>query len=511
MSDGYIEREIMKRTVSEKFRDRIFEKFPPLRDEFCGHGAKYHCQNNTKLCSYVIPFRSMIEYLFFGNKYCEETGRLMIPHYRIKSFCGVSDNDNNWKSESFLQQFRMHILNDFVWSEYGFGKSRTVIHNGFDQEVLDLLVEENDVFTPNEVFFISGNKYNSTSSSKQKRENYNNFKINVKDIPLNETQKIIFDYMNGQDGKALSRKLSENMELISQEVEKLPRTIDPDKDEIVSRYDRAKRILSSITEDCRVVYFPSRGGRTPRLHASEESVIALPKEIRKALCKGWSEIDLKSSQFAIISAYLGAEEANKFISGGGDIWQSFYETTHGKYEQPPAKIKGIYKECIYGICFGKTERESNWTKKTIGVRPLEKILAENNMLPLLDHKIMRELLTLREEWYNRIIKNGGEMDCWGNWIGLHKRIDNFDRDRKPKHIAASIIQSIEMDIAKEMIVYVRDHECMQAKIVLWQHDGCTVSFQSKDKKQMCFENMQQSVMDKAKQYNVMTQLEMTDL
>ena len=302
---------------------------------------------------------------------------------------------------------------------------------------------------------------------------------------MNDAQKIVYRYMNMQNGKALEAKMKENIDAVISEIKLLPKTIGIR--DYISKYDRACKIMNAVAEKkYTVMYSTSKGGNTPRLHGSGESIVQFPRAIRKVLCKGWSEVDLKSSQFAIIAECINAPISKRFIERGGDIWQTLHGGT-----KPTPNIKAIYKTCLYGICFG------------MGDSKLEKILESANLLHVLKNDIISELLSLRAVWYNTIKEQGGEFDCWGEWTPL-------TRDRWEGSVGATIIQSIEMDIAKEMIVFAYKNPDM--RITLWLHDGCVIDFTNQDKKDELFDEMSNAVSSFArKQYNTTIRLERTDL
>jgi hypothetical protein len=242
-------------------------------------------------------------------------------------------------------------------------------------------------------------------------------------------------------------------------------------------------------------------------------VVGLKSEIRKAVCAGLTECDLRSSQFAILAAKLDAPLSKALIAEGKNLWCELYAHTHGIDAAPPKEVKDAFKECIYSICFGKSVEDTRLFRET---KPgLRTFLAERGLAMLLDHPIVRELFELRARWFAEINREGGARDVWGTWhaIKLRKDCRSGESPRLARHVAATVIQSTEMEIIAPIFdVAARYGTGYQFKIVLFQHDGATISFQAHDaRKDKAKALLRKAVETRASELGVQTTLEFTDL
>jgi hypothetical protein len=245
---------------------------------------------------------------------------------------------------------------------------------------------------------------------------------------------------------------------------------------------------------------PARA-QTCRLSGGGESIVGLKKEVRRAATKGWIECDLRSSQFAILAAKLEAPISQAFIASGKSVWREFYRHVSGMDADPPDDVKKVLKEAIYSLCFGKSKAN------------LAEFLDQHRMGNLLKHPILDELLTLRKAWFEQITLDGGAADVWG----VFHAVERASRKSKKKSrwagaIAATVIQSIEMEIIAPIFDVAKEHgKSDQFSIALFQHDGATLSFQSSDKQARAQSKLKSAVETRASALGVSTVLEFTQL
>src|SRR5581483_5446815 len=293
-------------------------------------------------------------------------------------------------------------------------------------------------------------------------------------------------------GHTFFRKLHENMDKVKGAIAELK----PEAQEI--QY----RILAKVHQNPRIYYLPSPKERTCRLSAHGDCVLGLTKPVRRALCAGWVECDLRSSQFAILASKLEAPVSLAFIDSAESLWRAFYRHAHGVDQDPPDDVKKVYKAAIYSICFGKSEPN------------IATFLNDRGEIELLKHPIVRELLKLRGEWFQQIRKDKGAFDVWGQWQALDRSRDPVTKKmvRWEGAIAASVIQSIEMEVISPIFDVAAKHgKSDQFHVVFFMHDGCTISFNSDDKKARAQRKLKNAVENRAKALGIKTILEFTDL
>jgi hypothetical protein len=495
----------MRQATTDHFRAYCINRFPALQEEFCACPDKEH--EKTADCPYPPAYRAFFQYLCFSTFLDEDSGELVIPHATIVRIFGT--NDTAFASGVFLEQFRRDVLPAFTWRDEIPGeKCRCVVSYGWDNAFLQALDQELDVRAPKETIFVSGKAWNDRAKAIARLTAVADHEERAQTLALNPTQQKIFDYMEAVNGVQFVDKMIENAEAI----QVVLGTLDPEVRKI------QERILGSAKEVSKIHYYP--GDRSARMSAQGDTVVGLKREVRRTLCKGWTEVDLKSSQFAILASKLDAPLSKALVASEGNLWQSFYQTTHGINEAPPPEIKRIYKEIVYGIAFGTAERTTQSTiamnKRRSGLNlpprePLEQKLQRLNMTSLLSHAIVRELLDLRRAWYDRITKNKGERDVWGNFIAVEPS-SGTNSGRWRGAVGATAIQSIELEIISSVFDVANEHgENDDFQICLFQHDGATISFRAKAKKDRAIRKLQEAVKEKATSLGVNTSLEVENL
>jgi hypothetical protein len=490
----------MRQATSLTFRHYCLNRFPALNDAFCSCANKQHSEKGN--CPLPRFYRAFLHYLCFSNFLDEDFGDLVIPHADIMRMCGTQDTA--FSSGDFLERFQRDVLPEFRWCDEIPGqKCRRVSAYGWDQPFEQALDRELDFGATRDTLFVSGKAWNDRAKASLRKDATADHETRVPTLVLNATQKKVFEYMETVDGVQFVDKMTENRDAIRAALVEL----DPGVQRI------QQRILGSIREISKIHYYP--GERSSRMSSQGDTVVGLKREVRRALCKGWTEVDLKSSQFAILATVLNAPLSKSLVASDENLWQSFYQTTHGKNEPPPPDIKRIYKEIVYGIAFGAAERMTQqiaaMNRKRLAlnfppIEPLEHRLRQVGMTSLLSHPIVRELLELRRAWYGRITKKKGERDVWGNFISVEASTAT-SHGRWHGAVAAAVIQSIELEIISALFDVANDHgENCDFQICLFQHDGATVSFRAKAKMERAIQRLKDAVERKALTHGVNTTL-----
>lgn len=470
----------MRTSVSRNFRQFVLNKYPKLEGN--------------------APFLRFFHYLCFADFFDEETHRLVIPVRTIAESFYQKPYTSHFNGKAVLEEFRNEVLPGLVWTGHMAhtpnswkGKAREVISTGFDAEMLDALHEECLRPSDDQVDFVTGQSYARRDRYDETAEATARYEAELQKVPLNPTQIKILDHLRGINaGHLFLRKLHDNADKVKDAIG----VLSPEVQEI--RY----RIVACVHQNPNVYYLPSVKERTCRLSPRGDCILGLKSTVRKALCSGWVECDLRSSQFAILASTLQAPLSQAFIESGESIWRSFYLHTHGLDEDPPRAIKKVFKETMYSLCFGKSTSNLIW------------MLKSHRMNKLLSHPILQELLTLRGEWFDRIRQGGGAVDVWGHWQALDLNIDPITKKtrRWEGAVAASVIQSVEMEIIAPIFdVAAKYGESDQFKITLFQHDGACISFNSTEKTARAQRKLRTAVETRARELGVSTVLEFTAL
>lgn len=484
----------MKRAVTKQFREFCLAKYPALQDS--------------------ERLRRLFRYLCFSCFYDEDTDNLVVSHGVLHNECDPDSSLIHFNALELLVEMKARVLPNLewtmpVWGQAWNGKARQVLNSGFDAEMQKALEDELKVRFDTRNFtgmvdFITGNGYQRYRRSHVVPSVATEKTEVLEKGNLNPTQNKIATYLHTQvnGGMLFPPRYKRNWDEVHAAVATLPKA-----SQAVQH-----RILTNILEQPEIIYAPSEEARTPRLHACVDSVVGLKSTVRKAFCGGWTECDLKSSQFAILAAKLNAPLAQAFIAEGGSLWRSFHFHTHGINEEPSAELKKAYKEAIYGIAFGMSVEDS-WNPDTgkKDRRGLKSRLQKNGVESLLSHSIISELLTLRERWYEQIKRDGGAADVWGNFHRITKS-SGSERSRWHGSVAATVIQSIELEIIAPIFDVANKYgDTYKFIITMFQHDGGCISFSDLQYKERIQRFMQEAVQARAKELGVSTKLEFTDL
>ena len=484
----------MRHYVTAEFRDFVYAKYPQL-------------EANRQ-------YRKFFEYLCFSCNYCEETGLLLLGGEIIWKVIrhGTEPYDphcGTFVPKEFLERFREDLqLTELWWSAVSPGHMRKLISSGFDAEMQARLDQEIFTFIDTAgktkyVNFITGLGYYRASQQANRITEEEKYQEKRSTFQLNATQEKILSHLEALKGQSLfTHKVRENDALIRKAIDEL--------DNRNAQYINA-RIISSIYEHPQIYYQPSSRGLTARLSGYNDSVVTLSSSVRKALCHGWTECDLRSSQFAILSAKLKAEQCLKFIKSGESLWNNFHHFTHGTNTPPPTNLKKDYKKILYSLCYGKPllhKPEYAFLCKRDGKKYQDDLttIAKNAGIPtIVNHPLLRELLELRTIWLKKIKQRGGEYDVWGRFLPIPK--DSWEGS-----VMACVIQSIEMEIIAPIFDVAQEWGKRSLfQIVCFQHDGATLSFCNKERQENIQRKLADAVKLRAQELGVTTTLEFKDL
>lgn len=466
---------IMKRTVTANFRQHCLEKYPTLAND--------------------LRYLRFFNYLCFSSFYDKDDQKLLLNAKTIAEICKEveSYNSRHFSAISFLKEFKENVIPSFEWTKEEpyidgkwAGKARMVANNGIDPETWEMVQREIKCFSgaPTEdlVFFETGEKYYQHTRRAAIVSTADQYQQAKQTYELNDAQTRIQSYMEKVNPEVFSKKINANKDGIIAAVEAIP--------ELHKRLIQY-RILDSIKEDPAVYYRPSERGRTARLFHSSDCVVALKKTVRQAFCKGWSEMDLVSSQFAILAEILNAPLAKAFLGSGHDLWD--YLNAEIFSDALTGLKKRMLKTVIYGLAFGRTKREIKIEIEGMG----------GDVDLLFRNPIINELFTRRREWLNAIKKHGYVTDAWGNRIEV-------TTDRWEGACAAAKIQSIELEIISHVFP-VAERYASDCQITIFQHDGFCISFSDKIRKNKVIKEMNEAISVAAAKYNVITRLDCVDL
>ena len=465
----------MKKVASKEFVDFCEQKYPALVSN--------------------EPYRNLFFWLAFGARHDKNTGRLLLPHMMLRKFAGEKWSDTHYITGDLLAGFQKDVLPNFKWSEYleGYnedGRCRQVIDFGFGSETFAEIRKEKD--RTKEVYFANGKTYNKLNKVKYKKIDAVEYEEMKKHFHLNHTQQYIYDILqkDAMDGQAITENMKKNNDLIMMAIENLQPKID-DRLPIEEKKARQYAILDSMKEDPRIFYAPTSLQRTPRLHQSNDCLLGLASDVRKAVCRGWYEADLVSSQFVIFCNLLDCEEGKKVIKSGEPLWNHLNFQLTGNHEKPEKSLKDALKTVIYMMCFGG------------GKDKMREVLKDKK--EILELSLFQEMFACRKAKFRIINADGYIMDVWNQKHYLEAegyKSNIYDKKEWSKtrwagSLLATQIQSIEMECIRGVFEWLaKNGKKVKVEVRAFQHDGLCLSF-PRAREESIIKSMQQWLNAKA--------------
>jgi hypothetical protein len=205
----------------------------------------------------------------------------------------------------------------------------------------------------------------------------------------------------------------------------------------------------------------------------------LCRKLRKAICRGWYEYDLVSSQLTIVAKLWNIGEVQEFLQSGNKIWISLFEYLGVKYaynklNNPDwlSALKDLFKESLYSLIYGM-EKSCLLARLTKG---LKKLKIDKKGIDVLNHPIMAALYKAREA---KIITVLQDEKLVLDWYGDKELLveGNTDKERLDcvRSLLAQEAQLVEMLLLKPVFDIAKENKQYMA-ITLFQHDGFTVHY-----------------------------------
>lgn len=225
-------------------------------------------------------------------------------------------------------------------------------------------------------------------------------------------------------------------------------------------------------------YKYSRKKRTDRIFGYNPSALRLPGKVRKILTRDFVTLDLKSAHLVIAASLWNVPEVlerleDETYSVWGDLMGYFglghLDPSESLYEWVKKKLKHATYSVIYGMPGPNIKGAF-----TLGMRVM---LGDNAGQRLSEHWLIRKLLEARRRELERI-----------EVVGFAKTateiVAEVSEDHDARSVMATVAQSYEQEIMKEILVYEQEHvEKRKAEnrkkdfqVMLWLHDGAQLHF-----------------------------------
>lgn len=468
-------------TCSPWFRRVALDTFPALR-----HDA---------------AFRRYMGFLLFTSMRDSKTDYIITPASIIADCEGKlrQNLSGNHPTYPFLKRFRKEVLPAFEWTNHGEGCPRRVRHLGLPDDFARALDIELLTYTPapNRVYFDTGEP-RSTRRRHKDRERSAKYVRDVCNSVAEHPAEPVLKYMNSRSPHSFARTVTRNLKEAHELAAALSRS---------GKRNSALRTLRSIEEQPQPLYTPTSLGRSVRLICPFDSMLNLQKDVRRVLTQDWAEFDLRNSQLAICSKLWEVDKVRHTLRTRGSIWGPLMEYLGVEPgSQPAAILKPMLKEAMYAAQYGGDVRYIEYMIRSgidaldlaasIGVSPQ---WAKNLPYRFIDFHVIAAMLEAREEQLAKIRKDRGALDCFNQWIPI-------TQEKGDKSVLAIQAQAVELALLLPVfdVVSSSGDEC---QIMLWQHDGFSVSFRSEEKRERWTQRIVAAVNEEAERWGVPTELE----
>lgn len=455
---------LRRTTVSGRFRNNVVKYLPGIN------------KNPT--------YWQLTAYLMFWTTKSAQEGKLMIGQEILASLENKFDQlvSGNYSGISFLSDYWADVL-PFEISGWSYSESRVRVVESikWPGELEILLLQELNK-SPEEkeepVFFISG-------------EPRSERKIKAL-VGLEKTQASSFIETATRNKELLMYLTELNSYRYTRALKNVGHALDVVKTLPTESQGRELKILGRLFDNAQPLYKTTEN--SVRIFPMYDNLLALKREVRQALTQDWIECDLRSAQLSIVAKLWDLPLVDEFLTKNQNIWE--YLAKQLDMELTPELKKTIKHEFLYPLCFGESKRVlkqvvSDIFEKNMGI--------DNAFDRLFNLSIMQEIWKGRTKRIQRIYKEWGLRDAFGDWLPMKKH------DKKAAiSLLAQEAQSYELSLLLPVLDLAKRSNNNLA-IIAWQHDG--FSAVCKKNEEIWVPAMKRVVRNRAKELGINTFLE----
>ncbi len=455
-----------------------------------------------------------LQYLLFTGQIAYQAQRLKVDTAILEMIVGVPIYGTSTRKGAFksgkqvLEYIRDNMLPGLQWSGYSQSKyCRMVVADGIDpalKKIVDQDLSGSISGNSDRVFLDTGEKY---SPAKQRH---------LKVSWLSEASSVSANAASNASAYVLQRLNDGSIRPLggftrvlqhSSAMHAAVNIYQPSSSSRAGQTNQDYRmylrsVLRRIEDMPLPLYQPSERGRTDRVFELNPSFLSLPSSVRLAGTKpaGWVELDLVSAHLAIGSMLWGVQSVDAILSNRRSIWSAF--ATQLNVSHLTTALKDAVKKATYSAMYGMTERnlkvDFTQAMNSAGLKLTGK--------DLISTPLMQDILTARKTAFTRI-KTAGSIQTP---TGISATVGNGVNEGSAW---STVMNSYELELMKPILEY-EEQELANAskeerqpdfRIMLWQHDGCSVRF---DKRKRHHLSKMKAVVDAvAQQHSIPTWLE----
>lgn len=399
--------------------------------------------------------------LVASGAFLGESGRTVIPAYQVARCYGADAEYQIGHRATWplLESFRRDVCPEFDYTGWhSAGIAREVRRSGINEEVLrgwkaDLSTNPRLLQDP--VSFHTGRRVNPSRAREREKAEAAQLQAPCED------SRAWCALLNDAPSRLFAERITRSMD----EAWAYALSLDG------ARGHMARLNLHAINDSPQPTYLPCE--HSVRLRTVGLSLQTAPKAVRRVLLKGCQELDLKSSQLAIVAAIWGIDALYNYLAAGGSIWADL------ERHVAAGPVKEALKRALYGAVYGAGIPRMTRDMKTTALDRCGVRLTTGHVERFLTHPMIQELLGAREARMREIGDKGGAYDCFGRWLSVDamKRSTGRNTRHAIRSILAQLSQATELLLLRpvlEMALEERRKERAAFSVVLFQHDGFSV-------------------------------------
>lgn len=425
------------RIVSKHFRDRTLELYPALA----------HREN-------LFRFFEFLAFSTFTDR-DERRPKKIVSREALLALQGLpaTTGSKRFKSADLLEECQACIpLWKLEWSAYDYEarKARIITNPGFSPEFVEELGRELSTFhtvaDSAKVHYITGERATSATAAALLEADAQ--AARAKPPQAADAQRVA-TYLNSLARNIFTAKVRENIDEAIRVAQTLPSAAQ-------STLELTK--LHRIVAQPQPFYGPSEKASTVRLFAKNASILGLKSAVKYALIRGWTTLDLKSAQLAIVAKDWNSAFLHEWLSNpANDVWNELCSL----FPAIPISVsKPVIKTAVYSACYGaRPETIQSDIQVALGV-------SREAANALLRHEILIHVLGYRDHQLREIRQRKGTLDAFGRFLPATTAA-------QARSVLAQLSQAREMQLLLPAFT-LAEHRPNDMRIVLWEHDGFSV-------------------------------------
>lgn len=480
-------------------------------------------------------YRRAIAYLLFGDHIHKETGCLVLNIPSLEWIAGEKINHSNSRKSAYLtgmqvigeiQQF-LPKLKVSGWkrpaSDFGANRAhgRLVLNSGIDRNIINAV--EAELVRPaatltDRVYVLSGKKYNGRAI-KGAREKWSELAAERSKGAASAASLEILESMNNLADRPIAgftkatNHIRLALNLINRYSPREKATSRPKKElsaiqkhQVTQNYRRMlRRQLRSIEDFPQPFYVPSKEGRTERVFPLNTSLLSIPSDLRRAMsdAAGWIDLDLTAAHLAIGARLWNISSIQRMLASGESPWVAIPKQLNCPHLIGRTDFKKALKDATYSAMFGMPE--SNL--KAGFTRSMNKLGIALKGQDLVDTPVVQDLLRARGAAFQQV--RGGITPKTPTGI----QAPYIKGERNEGSVWSTVANSYECALMlvilryekQELIAAKNQNRQPDFRIMLWQHDGCSIRFSKRRKTHLT--QLQNLVSLAASTHGIATRLE----